>query len=183
MSRCTVLRLARTMIAEKRHPQSAIGPLLALIVVVAVLCGGLVHLRNTSEVDDETGPVESYPEFPEPLQELLNDADETQISADPVEVYCVEHFIDETYFWQMRASPELIDLAAEHWKLLPLDENDGSVRLFWNTFPSAWSVPPRSNESEFFINAGWLDNTQCVLFVVMHDKTDQRLFVLYRWVF
>ena len=171
------------MIVEKLRQQSAIGPLLGLTAVVALLCGGLVHLRNTSEVDDETGPVESYGEFPEPLQELLNEADERQISVAPVEVYCVEHFIDEAYFWQTKASPELIDLATEHWKLLPLDKNDRSVRFFWEAFPSAWSVPPRSHESEFLINAGWLDNSQCVLFVVMHDKTDQRLFVRYRWVF
>jgi hypothetical protein len=65
---------------------------------VAVLCGGLVWLRNSARIDDRTGPVESPSDFPEPLRELL-------------------------------------------------------------------------------------DESQCVNYVIMHDKTAKRLVVRYRWVF
>jgi len=171
------------MIAEKRRPQFTVRALLGAMCVVAVLCGGLVSIREALKPADEIGPVESYPEFPEPLRELLDDADQMEISVDPVEVYCVEYSWDETYFWQMKASPELMDLATEHWRLVPVDRNDGFVRLFWRRFPSTWSVPSKDNELEFFVHARQLDNTHLDTYVVMHDKTDQRLFVLYHFNF
>lgn len=168
----------------KQRYQFRLLTLFCLMTLVAVLCGGALLLPSPTPIDYGTGPVESSSDFPEPLRELLCEAKQRQIEIDSLRVFCVQDYGDKTFFWEMKASAELIALATEKWELVPLKKSHAMYQRFWDYMPKFFAAPPKGNELNFYINKGWLDgSTYGIIYVVLHDKTADRLVVLYCWRF
>jgi hypothetical protein len=118
-------------------------------------------------------------DWPQPLKELLEDADRRQIKVEQIVVYdcsdCSDPFGGETYFWQTTDSAGALALMTESWGLSSIGKSDRMVERFWWEMPWALRRSCDPNKIEYFANSGRGDR-----FLVMHDKARGLLVVRYR---
>lgn len=122
----------------------------------------------------------SRSEYPNELLKILEAAEEKQIPVEQLKVFCVSRGWYQEYYWQTKASPELLDLCTTRWKLSPVDKDSREVQYFWQRMPDSWRIP-QTNETEFFVSSHWVFTEYGV--VVMHDKAHQHLFFWYMFDF
>ncbi len=168
--------------AVRQHPMrkgNALGAVaggLVLVLSISVLYPVCVSIGR-AKVALGLGPVTERSEFPMELQEFLEVAGREGIIVEELDVYCqVDGIWDEEYYWKMKASPELIDLAGSLWHLAPSDKSILQVQGSWQRVPPS-HVAPVTNETQLYITSG-----SCVPFVV-HDKTDEMLYCHYIFSF
>ena len=123
------------------------------------------------------GPITERSEFPDELQDLLAAAEREGIKIEELDVFCqYRGDLDEEWYWKMKASPELIELATSLWYLSASDKSISQIQGSWQRVPSS-HVAPVTNETQLYVSSGGY-----VPFVV-HDKTDQRLYCHYMYDF
>src|SRR4029079_5246062 len=89
--------------------------LLVLTGIVALMLGAIIGARKIFE--SPRGPVNDRAEWPQPLQDLLNQASFSQINVEPVQVYCIHDFTERYHYWRLTASPSLTAWMTNAWGL------------------------------------------------------------------
>ena len=93
-------------------------------------------------------PVTSQDDWPRPLKELLEDADQRRVKLEQIKVYHTSSFLeDPTYFWQTKDSAGALALMTERWRLLPMDKSDTYIAPFWEEMPWRYAAPAIPIES------------------------------------
>lgn len=120
-------------------------------------------------------PVESPSNYPHCLLDVSIVAEESGIAIEQLKVVTLEHGWSDEYWWQMKASPELIDLHITHWNLSPMAKTDQTAHWLWKNMPPSWSVANMS-QMRFYSTAPYYPDGG---FAMMHDKVNQRLYFYY----
>jgi hypothetical protein len=152
-------------------------------MLFAVLCAWLAVAIRRASTSTLGVLVSSQTEWPEVLRELLEHAVQKHINVDQLQVYCISKGWDDEYYWQMKSSPQLLDLMNARWTLSRVDAKHAMVRRFWERLPTNWDSLSQDADPEFFMSASWLAGEKGNLYLVMHDKARGILVVRYYYNF
>jgi hypothetical protein len=95
------------------------------------------------------GPMNDRAEWPPEMKRLLADAARAGISVEPVRVYYAQNPDQHSFYWRMRASPQLIALMTSRWQLEPGSQS--SIDYFWYRWPSDWESPNGHGRQEILV--------------------------------
>lgn len=162
--------MSETRKAERRRFQFGVKKILLWTAVVALLCAGFracaLNPSRPRVLTDRT-------DFPPELTDLLEAADQEHIEVSSFNVLILPRGMRDDYYWQLDASPELIDLSTRLWQMKPTTEDSSPVQEFWQYWPSVWDRPG-CRKPDFLTSSYWYLADWGVL--VMHDKDHRRLY-------
>ncbi len=120
-------------------------------------------------------PVASPSGYPGCLAELSVAAEQKGITTEQLKVVTMDHGLTDEYWWQMKASPELIDLHTTHWNLSPMAKTDQAAPWLWRNMTPSWNVS-NMGQVDFYSTAPYYPDGG---YAMMHDKVNRRLYFYY----
>ncbi len=126
----------------------------------------------------DTAPI-SEAEWPQVFIDITREAAQKHVDVEGFRVY---HVVEDEYFLDCEASPDLLALMTVRWELSRVKEDHGIVRRFRERL-GAKCPPPTAKDTDYFACANWLAGEKGDLFGVMHDRTNKRVVVRYYYNF
>ena len=158
---------------------------LTLFVILALLMWLTIGVTTCIRVERERDPrgrVASREEWPEKLLEFLQDADQRGVPLSNLKVYYGLH---DDFFWKCDATPELVKLMIDRWKLTQVTSDHRMFPIVFKSMPTAISSLQRDNDIDYYVSAEYLPGGEWSghLYCVMNYKTEKQVVVRYYYNF
>jgi hypothetical protein len=164
--------------SKLRWYQFSLGSLFIVTVVVAVISSWFaIDLRHQEEERRRIETPIEQSEWPKTFLTFCDDAEKSGIEVENTKVYCISCV---EYYWRLNASTKLRAFMVARWKLIPVNSNDGILRLFWRDIPTNLSSSLQGGTVEYFRTAEWEGGD---LFILLNDTTHQQVVVRYYYRF
>lgn len=150
----------------------------AILFLIVWVSAATIHYWSNRPEATVSSRILARHEWPESLVELLEDADKRQIHVSGLEVYSGPH---DDYFWKCEATPPLLNLMIDRWKLTLVDSNHRLVQLVLQYMPSALSSMKQGKDIDYYVSAECLPGGEWKghLYCVMNDKVNNVIVVRY----
>lgn len=153
--------------------------MLLFIAVCAALCGGLVYLRDAAIGPYPPGPVANLEDLPLPLRDKLAAVDKAGVKLTNVEFFRVCSGTWSDHVLRCDYSPG----ALKPFGHQSVPANSRYVQLFWDAMPESWMTRTTAMNIDFYACSGWLEGSEGDLYMAMHDKSANKLYIWYHFNF
>jgi hypothetical protein len=159
-------------------PRFSLRSLIAFVAVISLLLFlGTIFFNYFAYGRGRVWFPSSWPSYLRILRE--DSPSEIADSISSIRVYRLEGFLDESFVWRLRTSPETIDYLRNRFKLVVVDPKDVPDN-FWSKGPRWWN-PKEGQDAIFLSSRGFSANDRGAegdYLFAMYDR-DSRL--LYAW--
>jgi hypothetical protein len=152
---------------------------LATIILGVISILSCIHVERDR---DSRGCIAPREEWPEKLADFFQIADQRRI---PIHNLKAFHGLHDDFFWKCDATPELLRLMIDQWKLTKVTGHHVMFPIVFNSMPKEIQPVLQTNVLDYYVSAEYLPGGEWKghLYCVIYDKTEKYIIVRYYYNF